>query len=54
MSPQVVSAPAWYPGLNIDQLAAQRAGVEAQLEAEVGRIAAWASYLASFPSHDKF
>jgi hypothetical protein len=44
----------WYLELALDQLMAQRAGAEPQLQAEAGRIAARASYLASFAFHDEF
>lgn len=44
----------WYPDLALDRLVAQRAGAEPQLEAEAGRIAARASYLAAFSFHDEF
>lgn len=44
----------WYPGLNLDQLAAERAGAEAQLAAEAGRIAARASYIGLFAVHENF
>ena len=44
----------WYPDLALDRLVAQRAGAEPQLEAEAGRIAARASYLAAFAFHDEF
>jgi hypothetical protein len=44
----------WYPELALDRLVAQRAGAEPQLQAEADRIAARASYLASFAFHDEF
>ena len=44
----------WYPDLELDALMGQRAGSESQLQAEAGRIAAWASYIAEFAFHDEF
>ena len=47
-------AVSWYPDLALDALMGQRAGSESQLQAEAGRIAARASYIAGFAFHDEF
>ena len=44
----------WYPGLDLDRLAAQRAGAAEDLAAKAQRIAGRASYLAAFAPHDEF
>jgi hypothetical protein len=44
----------WYPGLDLDRLAAQRAGAAEDLAARARRIAGRASYLAAFAPHDEF
>ena len=43
-----------YPDLVLDQLMAQQASAERLLQAEVGRIPARASYMASFALHNEF
>ena len=47
-------AMSWHPDLSLDALMGQRAGSESQLQAEAGRIAARASYIAGFAFHDEF
>ena len=42
----------WHPDLSLDTLMGQRAVSESQLQAEAGRIAARASYIAGFAFHD--
>ena len=44
----------WYPGVDLDRLAAQRAGAADDLATKARRIAGRASYLASFAPHDEF
>ena len=44
----------WYPGLDLDRLAAQRAGATEDLAAKAQRIDGRASYLAAFAPHDEF
>ena len=44
----------WHPDLALDALMGQRAGSESQLQAEDGRIAARASYIAGFTFQDEF
>ena len=47
-------ARSWHPDLSLDALMGQRAGSESQLQAEAGRIAARASYIAGFAFDDEF
>ena len=44
----------WYPGMDLDHLAAQRASAEDNLAARAQRIAGRASYLAAFAPDDEF
>ena len=44
----------WYPGMDLDRLAAQRASAAEDLAAKAQRIAGRASYLAAFAPHDEF